>query len=244
MNPIKNYKTAIERPTALVVAAQEALTKELQEVAHNISSATTSGYKSTKLQRGPIEQINHSGRKIAYSEILHQTRNNANGQAKITQSPFDICLVGEGHFAIQTSRGVRYTRNGHLTTNEKGILISASSGDPILSTGGQTIQLSKSPTIREDGTLLENNKAIANLKVVTFNNLQDLHLEGDSLINTAQEPKPAKNYRIMQGNLEESNVNPISELISMISIRHQYEQNEELSRIAEEMKRNIIKTGG
>ena len=48
----------------------------------------------------------------------------------------------------------------------------------------------------------------------------------------------------MQGNLEESNVNPISELISMISIRHQYEQNEELSRIAEEMKRNIIKTGG
>ena len=60
----------------------------------------------------------------------------AQGALQSTGNPLDLAIEGEGFFQIQTSNGLRYTRDGSFHRAQNGQLVT-SAGEPVLSNGGQ-----------------------------------------------------------------------------------------------------------
>jgi len=50
------------------------------------------------------------------------------GAMQRTGNPLDVAIDGKGYFVVQTPRGQRYTRNGALSINAAGALVT-STGD-------------------------------------------------------------------------------------------------------------------
>ena len=144
----------------------------------------------------------------------------ATGVMRETGRPLDVALDGEGFFVVQTPRGERYTRAGALTVDASGQLVTQR-GELVVSDGGPiTIRQGKGELgIGEDGSVSVDGKPVGKLKVVRFSDPRAaLQKEGDSLfVATGKEPpQDAHKTRVVQGVLELSNVNAVTEMATMM----------------------------
>ena len=77
--------------------------------------------------------------------------------------------------------------------------------------------------IANDGTVSTENGQIGQMKIVSFANEQDLKKVGDgTYITTAQANNVARPY-LSQGMLEDSNVEPISQMTQMLTVMRNYQ---------------------
>jgi flagellar basal-body rod protein FlgG len=167
------------------------------------------------------------------------------GQLSPTGNAFDNALNGPGFFEVLTPNGVRYTRKGNLTINNEGKLVT-DQGFFLLSKGPTEtpavdgkITLSTPPASRAitignnkfsislDGAVYSGENKAADLSLVEFNDIHALKKEGNSLfINPDQ-----KNIKITgemktsvhQGFVEQSNVNAVTEMSSLINANRNFE---------------------
>ena len=142
---------------------------------------------------------------------------------------------------MQTDAGERYTRNGHLSLNGDGQLIT-DSGDAIQGDGGPIVVTVDDGDVHiaADGTISGKQGQMGKLRVVDFADERALKKEGDSLYSTAQSPAAAANARITQGMLEASNVEPVIEISRMIDIMRTYQAITALAQSQSELKRQAI----
>lgn len=154
------------------------------------------------------------------------------GGLKSTGNTLDLAIEGSGFYEVLTPNGVRLTRNGSLSIDTSGRLITKG-GFPILREGSEegstrTIQI-KSPnvTITEDGSIFEDSQRIAKLSVVDVKNKDALHKMGSSLYSFKPNLEPlafkAEDYKIHQGYMETSNVNIVKEMTDMIQASRGFE---------------------
>ena len=118
-----------------------------------------------------------------------------------------------------------------MQLNATGQLVT-SDGNPVLGEGGP-IRLQpndRQVSISRDGTISvrEGNSKVdsvrGKLRLVTFNNPQQLQKDGSSTFNAADgaQPQPATNAGLVQGSLEKSNVRGVVEMSRMIEITRSY----------------------
>ncbi len=142
------------------------------------------------------------------------------GVMRETGRPLDVALDGEGFLVVQTPRGERYTRAGALTLDASGQLVTPHGEIVVGDRGPITIRQGKGDLgIGADGSVSMDGKPIGKLKVVRFNDARAaLTKEGDSLfMATGKEPSQnANNTRVVQGVLELSNVNAVTEMATMM----------------------------
>ena len=131
--------------------------------------------------------------------------------------------------------GPRYTRNGALQLSPTGALVT-NVGDPVLGTGGpiQFQDTDHDISIGEDGTITVREGASATsdstrgqLQLARFANPEALQKQGGSLFSAPGGVAPQQaslNVRVVQGAIEQSNVNPVGEMSRMIEISRTYEQ--------------------
>jgi flagellar basal-body rod protein FlgF len=144
----------------------------------------------------------------------------ANGSLRETGRPLDVALDGQGFFVVQTPRGERYTRAGTFTLDASGQLVTQR-GELVVGEGGPiTIPTGKGElSIGADGSLSANGQAVGKLKVVRFNDARAaLTKESDALFMATDKEKPQEAFgtRLVQGALEMSNVNVVSEMAMMM----------------------------
>jgi len=155
------------------------------------------------------------------------------GAMKKTDNKLDFAISGDGFFAVGTQNGDSYTRNGSFVLDNDGNLVTKD-GNPVLSQSGSAIKIDITGTntsinklsVKEDGTLLLNNKKIDKLKIMDFDKPADLMAIGNSLykpVNSGISPKEATNCKIEQGFVEGSNSNTIESMINTISASRTYE---------------------
>ena len=223
-------------------------------IAHNIANMNTTGFKSEKMMfiqhlaksRGG-EQI--LGEKIAYVRDIATVRDLTAGGLEKTGNPLDLALSGDGYFVVETAAGERFTRNGRLRLDEAGQLVNQQ-GNAILSDGGQPFFFAPGDTeitVSRDGTITTANGALGKLRVVTFENQQELTAQAGGLYSSKFDPTDAESPDVVQGMLERSNVQPIIEMTKMISVSRSYEsirrlierEDERIKTMVEEMARPI-----
>lgn len=145
------------------------------------------------------------------------------GPLQTTGNPLDVAIEGQGFFAVQTPRGVRYTRAGAFQLNAEGVLTTRE-GYAVLSEQGEPIRIPRNATftIGEDGAIRVNNTLLARLQIVQGTLTKDP--EGWFVGNATPLPNP----RLVVGALEASNVNLVREMVSMIELMRAYESHQKV----------------
>ena len=81
-------------------------------------------------------------------------------------------------------------------------------------------------------------------QVVGFENPQALKLIGNSLWETDDAPIPVAGNVVAQGMLEQSNVQPVVEMVRMMETLRSYQSSTELLNAGEELSRRAVQKLG
>jgi flagellar basal-body rod protein FlgF len=132
---------------------------------------------------------------------------------------------------------------------ESGELVSLE-GYPVLDAGGSPIQLNPNdgaPTAADDGVLYQNGKPVATLGLFTANVGANFTRVGNTAIIPAEAPQPVVDRidaGVVQGFVEQANVNPVQQMTQMISVSRNFEYVTQLMRNSESSLSDAIKTLG
>lgn len=173
------------------------------------------------------------------------------GSFQVTDSQYDFALDGQGFFAIAfTSKdgetSVKYTRDGAFTINTEGYMVTKD-GDYVLNMNGalntdpaegNRIRLDPNNKFRVDqlGYIWQNDQLVAQMGLADFEDYDFLEKYGENLIQTVDGATLAPaNCRVEQGYIEASNVNVVTEMVSMIQISRAYEANQKVIQTMDTM---------
>ncbi len=236
--------------TALLVglSRQMAARRNMDVIANNLANMTTTSFKAESVifEEYLVDMTNEDGSTSQVSMVLDRgtSLNFSEGRMDPTNNPFDLAISGEGFFVVETFDGDRYTRNGHLGTNEEGLLVDGA-GHPVLNMDGDVITLRPEdgiPSIAHDGTLTtREGNVLDRINLVSFEDTSQMEKVGDSLYTTDQAPMAAENAGILQGTIETSNVVPILEMTRMISVSRAYQSISKMIETSDQLTRDTIR---
>lgn len=218
--------------------------RKLDLTANNMANADTVGFKKDLMLVSTWRTPNNQpyagmspedpAKNFLYPIVERTYTDLSQGVARDTQNPLDFAIEGEGFFAVRDGQGnVYYTRNGNFRLDKDGYLVNAQ-GYRVLSDSLQEIRIEGQVQAAKDGTLFVNGNLVARLGVFSLTNPQKV---GDTLfVGTAA---PATNYRILQGVLENSNVNIIQEMVNLIQAARAHEVYSNLIRSLDSLQEKV-----
>jgi flagellar basal-body rod protein FlgG len=195
-----------------------------------------------------------SGVKVSNTQL-----DTTQGGAESTGRPLDVAIQGSGWFKVKVldtvGDGYAYTRNGNFFVNSnRNLVVGVGDGyllDPPIQIpqGVSDSQIS----IGTDGTVyatLSNTNArqkLGQLQLTSFINPQGLTLLGGSLYRetessgppTSGNPTENGTGEILQNYLESSNVDPVTELVTLIKTQRAFELNSQSIQTADQALQTI-----
>jgi flagellar basal-body rod protein FlgF len=217
----------------VALARQTGLDKELQSVANNIANISTTGYQREGVVFAEmVEILATEGGSVAMTAARGRFTDQIQGTLSQTGGTLDFAIEGEGYFTVMTPQGERLTRAGAFTRDADGQVVNMD-GHLLLDAGGGPILVpfeARSITLSADGTLSADQQPVAQIGLVVPEDVTEVSREAGVLFavdgNTVPlEPGRAK---ILQGFVEQSNVNPVAELARMIAVQRAYELGQRL----------------
>ena len=217
------------------------------QLANDLANASTPGYKPTRAAQtsfGEALVTNGAGQPVGSIGLGVQVDaplvDLSQGPLIQTSQPLDVALVGPGFFRVQTANGTAYTRDGQLTTDASGKLIT-STGDAVLDAQGQPIAIpaGSSPQIGADGTISAGGKPVGKLDVVSLANAVKL---GDNDFAGTAGAAPA-GTQVRQGYLEGSGADAATSMIDMIVSMRAYESSQKVIQAIDETLQKGISAG-
>jgi flagellar basal-body rod protein FlgF len=163
-----------------------------------------------------------------------------------TGGTFDFAIQGDGFFQIETPDGLRLTRAGSFTPNADGELVTPD-GYRVMDEGGGAVFIppdAEQISLAQDGTLSADGEPLTRIGLWQAANPQQMTHEGGTLLAAAGGLEPVEGGVLLQGFVEESNVNPIAEVSRMIEVQRAYEMGQGLLDREDDRVRNVIRTLG
>ncbi len=234
----------MENATYVGLSMQMALETGFDVIANNIANVNTTAYQAQEVMFTEYLANAAGSGEISYVYDIAVMRDVTPGPSVATGNPLDVAIVGEGYFMIETANGIRYTRNGSFRLDGDGQLVSAGGG-AVLGEGDQPFFLTADETaitISRDGTVSTENGAIGRLRLVTFENEQEMVKVGDSLFTTEEPPLEATEAEVIQGMIEQSNVQAVLELTRMIEVSRAYQRAQKIIEAVDQLELSVIRT--
>jgi len=218
---------------ASAVAASRLIAQQraVEVTAGNMANTNTPGFRASRVQfsdwlsRQTNAQTPPGGRTIAYTQDRATWREQRPGTLTHTGNPFDLALTADGYFTVATQRGPRLTRDGRFGLMPDGTLADGN-GNAVLDTNGRPMQLSPTDTrvtIAGDGTVSSENGQLGKVGIVRPDDPMRLSAEGATLFDSASPTTAVTSPALVQGAVEDSNVQPVLELTRMLQLQRQFE---------------------
>ena len=244
--------------------------RNVETIANNVANANTPGFKKdqlafkeylTTIEKGykdidlpnkewaPEDFYRSYGAERAQVKVDGSYTNHQQGSLQPTNNPLDLGIHGKGFFEVLTPNGVRYTRKGNFTINNKNQLVT-SDGFPVLS----KLDIPESALNREfastteikvpqpeeriiefgkgsisfnlEGEYYQEGNRVGQLSVIEFEDIHALKKEGNSFYinNDLQNIKDSESKSaVHQGFVEGSNVNAVAEMSNLIKAHRHFE---------------------
>lgn len=229
----------------VTLSRQSGLRSQMDAIANNIANASTTGFK----REGTIfsEYVAATGDGPSLSMGFANTRAVDLQQAGISETggSLDFAIEGTGFFMVTTPQGQMLTRAGSFTPGSDGTLQTAD-GFQVLDATGSTIFIppdAKNIGLAQDGSMSADGAPLAKLGLwAPTDPLSLIHHQGT--LFSASGYQPADGGKITQGQLEDSNVDPILEVAKMISVQRAYELGQSFIDREDDRARNVIQTLG
>lgn len=203
-----------------------AQTQALDLVAHNLANTTTAGYRGEQttfrslLAGSPAVSSNYLNTVVNNFGVLSGSRLDlSSGSFVPTGNPLDAAVAGTGFFAVQSTQGIVYTRNGSFHVTNNGQLVTGD-GNAVLGELGPITIPGGNIAISSDGTISVDGNVVDKLQLAEFapgTNLTALGNATYAAPNGAALPATASTVR--QAMLEGSNVTPTEAVVRLITVQ-------------------------
>ena len=211
-------------------AGLRAQSQALEVAANNLANLTTGGYRAQRatfqslLAASSGGQTNNLNTAINDFGVLGGTHTDLSpGSLERTGNPLDLGIEGQGFFAVETERGVLYTRSGNFHVSPQGKLVDAQ-GAVVQGAQGAMAVPAGVVSISPDGTLSVSGAVAGRLRVIDFASGTLLQAEGDAYYSAPKgSGKPATQSYIRQGMIEGSNVSPVGTVVDLIAVQRSAE---------------------
>ncbi len=215
----------MENISYIGLSQQVALKQQMDISANNIANVNTPGFKSQSILF--LEYLNKPKQGETVKQVLDygSYRDLQTGAMKQTYNDLDVALNGDGYFTVETPQGPRVTRDGSFALNNNRELVTKN-GYKVIGDGGPIVvqEGAAKITITRDGTVSTEQGEIGKLKVVTYEDQQELVEVGENLYDaTGLREETVENLQVIQGSVEGSNVNAVVEMNKMMDILRQYQ---------------------
>lgn len=239
-------------------------------ISNNIANMTTTGYKKQRaaFQDLIYQNLKRAGSSSSDAGTTVPSglqvglgvktgavyRMNTQGAVQITDNDLDMAILGRGYFQIELPNGdTAYTRDGTLQINENGELVTVQGyrvlpgitiPDNALSID---INAEGSVEVKVQGQVATQN--LGQLQLADFINPAGLEAIGDNffLETTASgaaitgNPNSEQFGKLEQGALEQSNVDVVAEITSLITAQRSYEMNSNVISTSDEMLQTLTR---
>jgi flagellar basal-body rod protein FlgG len=232
-------------------------------ISNNLANINTTGFKAGRaafqdLMYQNIRQVGaQSTQNTQYStgltlgtgtRIVATEKDYSQGSVKQTNGALDLSVNGRGFFQITLPDGtISYTRDGTFSLDNQGNVVTAS-GFPLqpainIPAGTQSVTVGADGTVTATSATNPNGTKIGQIQLADFINEEGLQPTGNNLVvESAASGAPQVGTAgsnglgtIAQGSLETSNVNSVTELVSMIECQRSYEMNSKAISSTDEM---------
>lgn len=210
----------MENSVYIAMSRQASLERQLDITANNLANVNTPSYKAERLVfREFLMETQRSAPGLSYVQDLGQYRVMDEGPIRQTGNPLDVAISGDGFFAVETELGERYTRHGRFQMDAEGTLVTGT-GEPVLGEAGPIVipPGESDLSISGDGVISGRNGELGQLRVVRFENPEELRRGANGMFTSQEEPVDVADPRVIQGSLEDSNVEAVVELTNMMQI--------------------------
>ncbi len=230
------------------LSSQVALERRLTTIADNVANAGTVGFRATGVKFEDLVTGMGKGSMsfVSTGETYLSTKS---GGMKETGNPLDMAIKGDAWFGIQTPQGMVMTRDGRFTIQPDGMLVSIE-GYPVVDAGGAELLLDPqagTPVVASDGTIRQNGNLVGGVGLFQFTPGVDFVRYGNSGVVPPTQPQPIlddPDVGIMQGFVENSNVDPVLEMTRLIQVQRAFENMAALTRNSESSLNEAIKALG
>ncbi len=239
--------------------------KRLDTISNNLANSATVGYKKENVTSQAFEEaltIKIKDASEAYTDrpigtmslgvkLGEYYTDYSQGSFRETGNTYDLAIEGNGFFAVAVTdrngnESIRYTRDGSFKMTQDGYLVDVygnhlqgDGGNIQIPTGAQTV------TIDEDGSIYADNEYIDKVKIADFESYDYLEKAGDNYYKTVDGAVVKDSDGIVrQGYTEQSNVNVISEMVSLINITRAYEAGQKVIKTQDTLLEKTVNQVG
>jgi flagellar basal body rod protein FlgG len=233
----------------------------LDVIANNLANASTNGFKrdlAVFMAHRPYDEeygasteppggLNNSTGGVSPVEVV---TNFAPGPIVPTGGTWDVALAGPGFLRVSDGQQEFLTRDGRLTVNAQGELVTGEHGHHVLGTGGGKITVPADATeiqIAADGTInagsASERAAIGQLDVVLPQSPGALEKFGRNLYRATGSIVPAgAQAQVRHGYLEGSGTQPVTEMMHLIEASRALETNINMIRFQDEALGRLLQS--
>ena len=247
------------------MAAQE---RNVEIISNNIANMRTTGYKRQRAEFQDLlyQQLRRAGAQTSDTGTLAPTgveigsgvktaatpRIMSQGTVSGTEKELDLAVSGEGFFAVQLPDGrTAYTRDGSFDRAADGTLVNVDGYQVqpgiTIPTNANQVSISSDGIVEAYIGTSTTPTQLGQLQLFRFANKEGLESIGDNnFVETpssgaaqAGTPNTDGMGKVMQGYLEEANVNSVTEIADLIAAQRAYEMNARVISGADEMLSSV-----
>jgi len=224
--------------------------ESVDAIAQNLANCNTPGYRKlqvsqklfdTLLNNAQMPMTQQSG--AAFTPL---SVNFAQGPVQPTDRPLDFAIHGDGFFVVSKDGQDYYTRKGDFSMDRDGNLTTADGG--MVQGGTGSINFPRDTILAElkvgdDGTLISGTRILDKLKIVTFQNNDQLNRAGSTLFQAPDGVQPEDSgaeTKVANRTLEHSNTSVAEEMADLIKTMRNYEACQRMIRNDDEKTGKMI----
>ena len=234
-----------------------AMQVNLETTAANLGNVSTPGYKA---EHPSFESLIHAGEgrgaqhPVSFVSLRGGYVDERSGGLVTTGNPTDLAITGDAWFAYRTPEGqTALGRDGRLLIDQNGGLIT-SSGAAILTADGEPVaippELVQDLKVGQDGTLAgPDGQVFGRVGLFQLDEADGMRkIEGGLYLldGPADEAAlaPAPFGTIVQGAIEQSNVEPVREMTRMMEVNAAYDRANRIINDRNDLQKSFIERIG
>ncbi|MCL2474395.1 MAG: flagellar basal-body rod protein FlgG [Alphaproteobacteria bacterium] len=252
------------RAMHIAATGMEAQRLNVEVISHNIANTTTTGFKASRVEFQDLLYQNirtvgspssdsgtivPSGLQVGLGVLPAATyRVNTQGTLLPTDNVLDIAINGQGFFQIQMPDGTTtYTRSGAFLPDADGNIVTADGYQIIpnitIPSGAIEVTINKNGQVSATIEGQTGQQVLGQIQLAYFINPVGLEALGGNLLRetdasgtpVVSNPGTSGLGVLLQGSLEQSSVNIVTEISTLITAQRAYEMNSKVITTAEQM---------
>ncbi len=238
----------MQSPFYVSLSAQVSLDKKLATIANNVANAGTVGYRASGVNFESV-MSKAAATPTAYASPGNDFISRTQGETVKTDNPFDISVSGDGWLAIRTPSGVAYTRDGRMKMTETGELQTVA-GHPVLDAGNSVITLDPNagpPMIYSDGMITQGTQQIGAIGLFSIDEGAALTRADNASVIPSKPATAILDFvrnGVVQGYIENANVNPVHEMTKLIMATRSFENVSAMQDMLDNSQRSAVRILG